>query len=192
MRLARENAWGYTRILGELAKLGVTTSRSNIVNILREAGIRPQPRRSVQSWSEFITAHAETLWQCDFFSRHIVTLTGMRQCFALVFLHVATRRVFVSPCAFNPTAEWMKAQAGAFIAHAKSVNLPTSYLIRDNDGMFTDPFDETLKAAGCEVERTAVRAPNMNAFVARFNRSRRSRHHQRRVRFDAASDWAAS
>ncbi|QOV92111.1 integrase core domain-containing protein [Humisphaera borealis] len=171
LRLARENAWGYTRILGELAKFGVTTSRSNIVNILRDAGVNPQPRRGVQSWSELITAQAETLWQCDFFSRHIVTLTGIRQCFVLVFLHVASRRVYLSPCAFNPTAEWMKAQAEAFIAHAKSVNLPASHLIRDNDGIFTKPFDETLTAAGCEVKRTAVRAPNMNAFVERFHRS---------------------
>jgi putative transposase len=147
------------------------TSRSNVVNILREAGIRPHPRRDVQSWSEFIKAHAETLWQCDFFSRHIVTLTGVRQCFVLVFIHVATRRVFLSPCAFNPTTEWVKAQAEAFIAHAKSVNLPASYLIRDNDGTFTVPFDDAMKAAGCEVKRTAIRAPNMNAFVERFNRS---------------------
>ncbi|QOV92117.1 integrase core domain-containing protein [Humisphaera borealis] len=116
-------------------------------------------------------AHAETLWQCDFFSRHIVTVTGVRQCFVLVFLHVASRRVFLSPCAFNPTAEWMMAQAEAFVARAKAINLPASYLIRDNDGMFSAPFDEAMKAAGCEVKRTAIRAPNMNAFVERFNRS---------------------
>ena len=36
VRLARENDWGYTRILGELRKLGVKVSRSTVVNILRQ------------------------------------------------------------------------------------------------------------------------------------------------------------
>ena len=39
IRLGRENAWGYTRILGELKKLGIKTSRSNVVNILKANGL---------------------------------------------------------------------------------------------------------------------------------------------------------
>lgn len=38
LRLANETGWGYTRILGELKKLGVKVSRSTVVNILE----RPQ------------------------------------------------------------------------------------------------------------------------------------------------------
>lgn len=37
LRLAKETGWGYTRILGELKKLGVKVSRSTVVNILRDA-----------------------------------------------------------------------------------------------------------------------------------------------------------
>ncbi len=46
LRLARENAWGYTRILGELKKLGVgNISRSTVIKILKENGFDPGPRR---------------------------------------------------------------------------------------------------------------------------------------------------
>jgi putative transposase len=46
LKLARENGWGYTRILGELKKLGVRTiSRSTVVNILKSEGIDPGPKR---------------------------------------------------------------------------------------------------------------------------------------------------
>jgi putative transposase len=44
VKLAGENGWGYTRILGELKKLGTrTVSRSTVVNILTEQGLDPVP-----------------------------------------------------------------------------------------------------------------------------------------------------
>ncbi len=42
LRLAQENAWGYTRILGELKKLGVQKiSRSTVIKILKDNGLEP-------------------------------------------------------------------------------------------------------------------------------------------------------
>ena len=42
--------------------------------------------------------HADTLWQCDYFSNSAFwTLAGPRQIFAMAFIHLATRRVFVTP-----------------------------------------------------------------------------------------------
>ncbi|MHC4128191.1 MAG: helix-turn-helix domain-containing protein, partial [Planctomycetota bacterium] len=54
-RLALENErWGYTRIVGELAKLGHTVSRSTVRRILKERGIDPAPERSKRMpWSTF-------------------------------------------------------------------------------------------------------------------------------------------
>ena len=44
VKLARDNAWGYTRILGELRKLGITRiSRQSVKNILLE-GARTRSR----------------------------------------------------------------------------------------------------------------------------------------------------
>jgi len=46
LRLARENAsWGYRRVHGELAALGIRVAPSTVWQILRDAGIDPAPRR---------------------------------------------------------------------------------------------------------------------------------------------------
>ena len=42
------------------------------------------------------------------------------------------------------------------------------HLILDNDSLFTKQFCSILGDAGCEVVRTAIQAPNMNAFAERF------------------------
>ena len=44
--MASENeSWGYTRIVGELSKLGHTVSRSSVRRILKERGLGPAPER---------------------------------------------------------------------------------------------------------------------------------------------------
>src|SRR5207248_3341477 len=84
LRLARDNAWGYSRILGELKKLGLASiSRSTVVNILRGAGLESGPRRGQGTWNDFIRRHAATLWACDFFSQRMRTLGGVVDCFVL-------------------------------------------------------------------------------------------------------------
>jgi putative transposase len=84
--LAKENAWGYTRILGELKKLGIESlSRNTVKNILKEHGLDPAPQRGEGTWDNFITRHAATLWQSDFFSVRALTLTGWTRLYLLVF-----------------------------------------------------------------------------------------------------------
>src|SRR5580700_3334094 len=51
LRLARENTdWGYRRIHGELAGLGVKIAASTVWEILKNAGIHPAPRRAGATW----------------------------------------------------------------------------------------------------------------------------------------------
>jgi hypothetical protein len=48
LRLAGENeSWGYRRIHGELAGLGITVASSTVWQILGSAGIDPAPRRTI-------------------------------------------------------------------------------------------------------------------------------------------------
>jgi putative transposase len=90
LRLARENGWGYTRILGELKKLGVgKICRSTVVNILRDNGVDPRPRRGHGTWDEFLKFHFATLWACDFFTVKAWTLGGLVEFHVLFFLQAA-------------------------------------------------------------------------------------------------------
>src|SRR5271166_4961858 len=53
LRLARENPdWGYRRIHGDLAGLGVKIAASTVWEILKKAGIDPAPRRSALTWAD--------------------------------------------------------------------------------------------------------------------------------------------
>ena len=52
LRLAWENeSWGYRRIHGELAGLGITMAPSTVWQILKSAGIDPAPRRGGPGWA---------------------------------------------------------------------------------------------------------------------------------------------
>ncbi len=54
IRLARENpTWGYRRIHGELARLGITIAASTVWTTLKHARIDPAPGRSAESWTTF-------------------------------------------------------------------------------------------------------------------------------------------
>ena len=95
------------------------------VNILRENQIDPKTDPTKGTWADFLKTAAKSLWQCDFFSKHLVTAQGIRQCFVLAFIHVQTRRVWLSPCSFKPDVVWMRTQAEGFLAHAKAQGLET-------------------------------------------------------------------
>jgi len=79
LKIAQETGWGYTRVLGELRKLGYTKiSRQTVVNILKREGFDPWPKRGPGTWDELLKRHAETLWQCDFFSKRVLSRHGIR------------------------------------------------------------------------------------------------------------------
>ncbi|MGD9722528.1 MAG: integrase core domain-containing protein, partial [Pirellulales bacterium] len=172
LQMAKDTGWGYSRILGELRKLGLgKLSRQSVKNILVENGLDPGPKRGKGSWSQFLKIHAETLWQVDFFSKNVWTLQGPRQVFALAFIHVATRRVFATPATFKPDSAWMTAQAHAFLAYAEQSQLRCETIIRDRDGKFTADFERVFQKRGVAVKPVGPRAPNLNAFVERWIRS---------------------
>jgi putative transposase len=176
LRIAGETGWGYTRILGELKNLGLgSICRSTVVNILKAAGLDPGPKRGEHTWAEFLAVHAATLWQCDFFSHKVLTWRGWMDCFVLAFIHVGSRRVFVSPCTRKPDADWVQEQAAAFVRHLGEVGQEpaSTILFRDRDGKYARPFDEALVAAGVDVRKTPVRSPNMAAYIERWGQSLR-------------------
>jgi putative transposase len=132
VRLAKQNQWGYGRIVGELRKLRIrSVGRTTVRTILKEEGIHPGPKRGPGTWGDFIKIHAETLWQCDFFSKSVMTSTGLRQAYVLAFLHVNSRRVICSPARLKPDDMWVTEQADSMLQQARGMELPVRYLVRD-------------------------------------------------------------
>jgi transposase len=76
LRLARKNeSWGYLRIHGELAALGVTVAPSTLWQILKDAGIDPAPRRDGPGWSEFLRSQAQVILALDSFTADLLNGT---------------------------------------------------------------------------------------------------------------------
>jgi putative transposase len=170
LRIARETGWGYTRILGELRKLGYQSiSRQTVVNILKRAGIDPNSRKG--SWDELVKRHADSLWQCDFFSKRLATRLGWHMGMALVFINVATRRVWISPCTTHPNTEWIEKQAQDFLASVERNGQKVSLITRDRGGQFGTAFNPVFEQRGIDVQRLIYRSPNLNAYVERFIQS---------------------
>jgi len=166
LRLARENSgWGYRRIQGELAGLGVRIAASTVWSILQQAGIDPAPRRSSETWREFLRAQAGGIVACDFFT---VDTVLFRRLYVLVFIEIATRQVYLAGITANPTGEWATQQARNVIETFVESTKPIRFLIHDRDSKFTAAFDEVFRSEGVRTIRTPVRAPRANAFIERW------------------------
>jgi putative transposase len=71
--LARENeSWGYHRVHGELAALGIKVSPSTVWQILKDAGIDPAPRRNGPGWAEFLRSQAQGILALDLFTADLL------------------------------------------------------------------------------------------------------------------------
>jgi putative transposase len=92
LRIARETGFGFARVLGELKKLGLRSSKSTVVNTLKEAGLDPGPKRGPGTWDDFLTRHAATLWAADFLTVKSWTMAGVIDLYLLVFIHHGTRK----------------------------------------------------------------------------------------------------
>jgi transposase InsO family protein len=166
LRMARENpGWGYRRIHGELAGLGVRVAASTIWTILQKAGIDPAPRRSSERWRAFLRAQASGIIACDFFSVETVLL---RRLYVLVFIELATRKVYLAGVTANPTGEWATQQARNIIETFSNRSEPIRFLIHDRDSKFTAGFDEVFRSEAIRIIRTPVRAPRANAYMERW------------------------
>jgi transposase len=109
LRLARENPrWGYLRIVGELRKLGVILSATSVRNVLRRHRLKPAPRRSGPTWTEFLRSQAAGTLACDFF--HVDTIT-LRRLYVLFFIDLDRRKVFLAGVTAHPIGNWVTQQA---------------------------------------------------------------------------------
>ena len=173
VRFASENpAWGYTRIQGELRRLGHRVAATTIRKVLRANRIPPAPQRAtVHTWRAFLRAHAATLVACDFFHVDLVNLTRV---YVFFVIDVRTRFVHLLGITAHPTAEWTAQAARQFTWTLTERSGQVRYLIRDRAGQFTDTFDAVFAAEGIKVLRSAPQCPRMNAYAERVVRTIRA------------------
>jgi len=165
LRLAKENNWGYTRILGELKKLEIKSlSRNTIKNILKENGLDPVPKRSEDTWDDFIKRHFKTLWACDFFTKTVWTMLGPKTFHALFFINVLTRKVHIAGITEHPTREWVNNKAKT-ISFLFETNKKSKLLIRDGDGKYSKEFDEIINSYSVKVKKIPYKSPNLNPYA---------------------------
>jgi hypothetical protein len=101
LRLVRENPdWGYRRVHGELATLGIKIAPSTVWEILKQERLDPAPQRASTTWADFPHSQADALLACDFIET--VTLNGQRQYILAVIEH-AGRRIRVLGTTAHPT-----------------------------------------------------------------------------------------
>src|SRR6266581_5827913 len=131
LRLARENPrWGYLRICGECAKLGMKVLATSVRNILRRNGLGPAPRRGGPSWAEFLRSQAAGVLACDFFTVETVALTRM---YVLFFIELERRLVWLGGVSPHPTGEWVTQQARNLAMELGERTLQVKLLVRDRD-----------------------------------------------------------
>ena len=166
LRLARENpGWGYRRIHGELAGLGVTVAASTVWEILKKAGIDPAPRRTGLPWSQFLRSQAEAILACDFFTADLLDGT---QAYVLAVIEHATRRIRILGITLHPTGEWTTQQARNLLMDLGEQAHQIKFMIHDRGSNYTAAFDAVLADAGIRTVLCNVRTPRMNAIAERW------------------------
>ena len=147
-RLARENPeWGYRRIHGELAGLGVNIAASTVWEILKASGINPGRRRAGPTWSQFLRSQAEAILACDFFT---VDLLDGTQAYVLAVIEHATRRIRILGVTLHPTGQWTAQQARNLLMDLGGQADRVKFMIRDRGSNFTAVFDAVLADAGIQ------------------------------------------
>ena len=172
VEIATTTSFGYTRIIGELRKLGIKgISRQTVRNILKEEGIKPGPDKTSDCWDNFVKRHAETLWAVDFFSVKTVTFKGLQEMYLMAFLCLSTREVIVSSSTEHPNSAWVVEQTKEFLDQTMNREKKPSIVMHDRDTKFTKEFTATLKAKGVRTNVLPIASPNLNGRVERFGQS---------------------
>ena len=166
LRLARENpGWGYRRIHGELAGLGIKVAASTVWEILKVNGMDPARHRTGPTWPQFLRSQADAILASDFFT---VDLLDGTQAYVLAVMEHATRRIRILGVTPHPTGEWTTQQARNLLMDLGKQADRVKFMIRDRGSNFTAAFDAVLAGAGIRTVRCNVRTPRMNAIAERW------------------------
>lgn len=171
--------WGSPRIVGELAKLGVSVTKSTVDKYRVRLRKPPSP-----TWRAFLKNHAKDIVSIDFL---VVPTVRFRILYVFLFLSVDRRRIIHFGVTQHPSAAWAAQQ----VVETFPWDTAPKYLLRDRDKIYGDWFRRRVKNMGIEEVLTAPHSPWQNPYSERLNGSIRrecldhvivlSENHLRRV-----------
>jgi transposase InsO family protein len=157
-RLASENGWRARKIHGELEKLGFTVSLATVSRYLPK---REPDDGQRQRWITFLRNHKDGIVAMDFF---VVPTVGFRLFYVWFTIDHGRRRIVHFDVTANPTARWVIQQ----LREAFPYDSAPSFLIYDNDSIFSAKVTEAIEYLGIEPKRTAYRGPWQNGTAERW------------------------
>ncbi len=137
-------------------KLGVEVAERTVSRLIPKRRTPPS-----QTWRTFLANHVRDLVSLDFFT---VPTAGLRVLFVLVVLAHHRRRVVHHNVTEHPTAHWTAQQ----IVEAFPNDTAPSYLLRDRDRVYGNPFRHRVKGLRIDEVLTASHSPWRNPFVERL------------------------
>lgn len=182
--------WGSPRIVGELAKIGITVTKSTVDKYRVRVRKPPSP-----TWRAFLKNHAKDIVSIDFM---VVPTVRFQILYVLIFLSIERRHIVHFAVTEHPTAVW----AAQHVVEAFPWDTAPRYLLRDRDGVYGDWFRRRVKNMGIEEVLTAPHSPWQNPYSERLNGSVRrecldhvivfSENHLRRIITDYVAYYNGS
>jgi transposase len=166
LRMAKDNEhWGYRRIAGEPAGLGIAVAPSTVWEILKRHGVDPAARRSGPGWADFLRSQAEAILALDLFT---VDLLDGGKAYVLAAIEHAARRIRILGATTHPGGDWIVQQARNLLMDLDDAGAGVKFVLHDRDGTFHEGFDAVFTAAGMRIVRSGVRMPRMNSIMERW------------------------
>ncbi len=157
-KLQKENStWTAQRIQGELVKLGLTVSDNTVAKYMRKPESDDGKR---QRWLTFMRNHAKHIVGIDFFVARTILFRSIH---VFVAISHERRKILHFALTANPHSQWAIQQLRETFAFDET----TKYVIRDNDGIYSNEFKQTIKRFGLKDTPTAPRSPWQNPFTER-------------------------
>ena len=164
-RLARENPrWGYRRIHGEMAGLGVKVATSTVWEILKASGIDPARRTGPTWFSVPALSGRRNPGERLFRGRPARRYPGL-----CPSRNRARQQAHPHPRSHSASHRGVNRAAGPQPSHGpRRTGAPGRFMIRDRGSNFTTAFDAVLADAGIRTVLCNVRTPRMNAIAERW------------------------
>ncbi len=149
--------WSAQRIQGELVKLGLDVSDNTVAKYMRKPKTDPEKR---PRWLTFLRNHAKHIVGIDFLVARTIFFKSIHVYIAISHDRRKIRHFAVTA---NPHSQWTIQQ----LRETFAFNETTKYVIRDNDGIYSNEFKQTIKGFGMKDKPKASRSPWQNPFAER-------------------------